>query len=103
VSAKSDDYSTYYIFWILFVSTGAGVIVVTSIGSLKDMLHFTMIAAFLMTPVFAWLNYRVLNSTELNSTFRVTYGLNLLTKLGFIYLVGFCLLFVMWLVLGQPS
>ncbi|OIN27456.1 hypothetical protein AWH66_2012220 [Vibrio barjaei] len=103
VSAKSDDYSTYYIFWILFVSTGAGVIVVTSIGSLKDMLHFTMIAAFLMTPVFAWLNYRVLNSTELNSTFRVTYGLNLLTKLGFIYLVGFCLLFVMWLVVGQPS
>lgn len=59
-------------------------------NAVGPMLKFAMIASFVSTPVFAWLNL----SLVLKGEHRVTGGLLWLSILGLIYLSAFTLLFI---------
>ena len=57
------------------------------------MLTFAMTLAFVTTPVFAWLNFKLVRSEE-----SIKHGplLRSLSWLGLLYLVGFAATFVIW-------
>ena len=59
-------------------------------NAVGPMLKFAMIASFVSTPVFAWLNL----SLVLKGEHRVKGGLLWLSILGLIYLSAFTLLFI---------
>lgn len=59
-------------------------------NAVGPMLKFAMIASFVSTPVFAWLNL----SLVLKGEHRVKGGLLWLSIIGLIYLTGFTLLFI---------
>ncbi|EGV36886.1 NRAMP family divalent metal transporter [Neisseria weaveri] len=61
-------------------------------SALGEMLKFAMISAFLTAPVFAWLNYRLVKNSDKHA---VSGGMNFLAMLGFVYLVGFAIVFVL--------
>ena len=60
------------------------------------MLRFAMIASFLTTPFFAYLNYILVNNKE----HRIAKWLNVLSIVGLIYLFGFALFFLYAMITG---
>jgi len=79
--------------WLLLQAASGMVLILFFKAALAPMLTFAMTLAFLTTPVFAWLNFRLIKSTDgivLNPM------LTLLTWLGLIYLVGFAAAFLIW-------
>ena len=59
-------------------------------NAVGPMLTFAMIASFVTTPIFAWLNL----SLVLKGQHKVTGGLLWLSVVGLIYLSAFTLLFI---------
>lgn len=75
----------------LILQAGAGMAVILFFKSnLKEMLTFAMTLAFLTTPVFAWLNMRLVKQANIN---QPTW-LKALSWLGMAYLISFSLGFV---------
>ncbi|TMO49240.1 NRAMP family divalent metal transporter [Pseudoalteromonas ruthenica] len=75
----------------LILQAGAGMAVILFFKSnLKEMLTFAMTLAFLTTPVFAWLNMRLVKQANIN---QPTW-LKILSWLGMAYLISFSLGFV---------
>lgn len=75
----------------LILQAGAGMAVILFFKSnLKEMLTFAMTLAFLTTPVFAWLNMRLVKQAKIN---QPTW-LKALSWLGMAYLISFSLGFV---------
>ncbi|MCS4534093.1 NRAMP family divalent metal transporter [Neisseria montereyensis] len=76
--------------WITFAAIAALCIILFFQGAVMPMLKFAMIASFVSTPVFAWLNLTLVR----NSNYGLKRWLMVLGWLGLIYLSGFTLLFL---------
>ena len=82
--------------WMTLTSAIALVIVFFFSGNVAIMLRFAMIASFLTTPFFAYLNYILVNNKE----HRIAKWLNVLSIVGLIYLFGFALFFLYAMITG---
>ncbi|CAM3785578.1 NRAMP family divalent metal transporter [Parendozoicomonas haliclonae] len=80
----------------LAISAAAITLVTQFPGSMLAMLEFAMIAAFLTTPVFALLNYRLMNASHVPEEHKPGRALTLLSQAGLIFLFGFAALFIWW-------
>lgn len=65
-------------------------------GALLPLLEFVMILAFMTTVVFAWLNYRLMTSTQLPEAHRYGIKMKGLSWIGLSYLLIFAVLFIYW-------
>ena len=65
-------------------------------GALLPLLEFVMILAFMTTVVFAWLNYRLMTSSQLPEADRYGTKMKCLSWIGLIYLLIFAVLFIYW-------
>jgi len=79
--------------WLLVQSLAGMIIVLFFKSALAPMLTFAMTLAFITTPVFAWLNFRLVKSEPSIQHGKFLQGL---TWLGMLYLVGFALAFLIW-------
>ena len=80
--------------WMTLTAVIGLVIVYLFAGNVATMLRFAMIASFITTPFFAYLNYSLVNNKE----HQVKPRLKMLSIIGLIYLFGFTLLFIIaWL------
>ncbi|MBM7635880.1 NRAMP family divalent metal transporter [Streptococcus saliviloxodontae] len=80
--------------WMTLTSVLGLVIVYAFAGQVATMLRFAMIASFITTPFFAYLNYSLVN----NDKHQVTGWLKWLSIIGLTYLFGFAIFFVVaWL------
>jgi len=79
--------------WLLIQSLAGMTVVLFFKSSLAPMLTFAMTLAFITTPVFAWLNFRLVRSEP-----SIKHGpvLRTLTWIGMLYLVGFAVAFIIW-------
>jgi Mn2+/Fe2+ NRAMP family transporter len=81
-------------YWLL-VQAGCGMALILFFKSaLAPMLTFAMTLAFLTTPVFAWLNYSLMQGTN---GIALSLPLKLLSWIGLCYLTGFALLFLVFI------
>lgn len=65
-------------------------------SALLAMLGFAMTLAFVTTPVFAWLNHRLVARSQLHEDAAPSKWVTAISYLGLIYLFGFLLVFVWW-------
>ena len=65
-------------------------------SALLAMLGFAMTLAFITTPLFAWLNHRLVKTSLLDETLKGGRWLTALSYLGLAYLFGFLGVFVWW-------
>lgn len=65
-------------------------------SALLAMLGFAMTLAFVTTPVFAWLNHRLVARSQLHKDAAPSKWVTAISYLGLIYLFGFLLVFVWW-------
>ncbi|MCS4487631.1 NRAMP family divalent metal transporter [Streptococcus sciuri] len=82
--------------WMTATSAIAIIIIFFFSGNVATMLRFAMIASFLTTPFFAYLNYILVNNKE----HRIAKWLNILSIVGLIYLFGFALFFLYAMLTG---
>lgn len=76
--------------WIILTSLAGMLVILAFATALGPMLKFAMIASFVTTPVFAWLNLSLVRSGE----HKVQSGLMWLAWIGLFYLSAFALLFL---------
>lgn len=96
LKGSSEVPNTVFVSWLLAVSVISFIIVLFFKSALIPMLSFAMTLAFTTTPMFAWLNYKLVKQAELDQAFQGGRTLSLLTYAGLIYLFGFLLVFVAW-------
>ena len=82
---------------LILVVTGLALTMVLMFpGTMFSMLNFAMVAAFLTTPIFGWLNYRLITSEQVPEQYRPGKVLNLWAQLGMVFLFGFAGFFIWW-------
>ncbi len=80
--------------WTTATSAIGLIIVYLFSGNVATMLRFAMIASFITTPIFALLNYNLVNTKE----HKIQPWLKVLSIVGLVYLFGFAVFFVVaWL------
>lgn len=77
------------IFWISWSMCGGLILITVFTGQLGNMLKFAMTSAFVSAPIFAWLNYSLVNSEQ-----KLSVGIKALSIIGLIFLTGFALLYI---------
>lgn len=79
--------------WMVFTSIIGIIIVLLFAGDVATLMRFVMIASFLTTPVYAYLNYSLVNNKE----HKLSVWLNWLSIFGLIYLAGFAIFFLVYI------
>lgn len=82
--------------WMLSISACAMVVILFFVSSLMVMLNFAMVLAFMTTPIFALLNYKLVNGSNLPVGLALTKKMKVLSWFGLTYLFGFLVLFIWW-------
>ena len=77
------------LFWTTYTVLGGFIVITFFKGQLGSMLKFAMISAFLLAPVFGWLNYSLIKSQKKLSTAMTIYSIS-----GLVFLVATALLFI---------
>lgn len=77
------------LFWTSYAVLGGFIVITFFKGQLGSMLKFAMISAFVLAPVFGWLNYSLIKSQKQLST-----GMTLYSISGLIFLAAVALLFM---------
>lgn len=85
-----------FTYWLLVVAVISFTIVLFFKSALLAMLGFAMTLAFVTTPIFAWLNYRLVNRSDIAEELKGGVILHWLSRLGMVYLFGFLLIFMLW-------
>jgi Mn2+/Fe2+ NRAMP family transporter len=88
---KSDK--TVYTLWLFFLSITSVLIVWLFTSGLKTLMDFATVISFLAAPVFAFINYRVVISKHFPKEAQPKTWLRILSWMGIIFLVGFCILY----------
>ncbi|EMB65074.1 putative integral membrane protein [Streptococcus mutans 3SN1] len=79
--------------WMVFTSIIGIIIVLLFAGDVATLMRFAMIASFLTTPVYAYLNCSLVNNKE----HKLSVWLNWLSIFGLIYLAGFAIFFLVYI------
>ncbi|MGF1717613.1 divalent metal cation transporter [Photobacterium chitinilyticum] len=93
---KPLDQCSYHNTWMVIVSAAAMGIIVFFSSALMPLLNFAMVLAFMTTPVFALLNYRLVAKTALPKALQWSRTMKMLSWAGLTYLFGFLAVFIWW-------
>ncbi|WP_235594794.1 NRAMP family divalent metal transporter [Paraglaciecola hydrolytica] len=85
-----------FVRWLLFVAIASFSIVLFFNSALLAMLGFAMTLAFITTPMFAWLNHKLVYNTQMQEEVQGGVALKILSYMGLVYLFGFLILFIVW-------
>ncbi len=81
-------------FFMIIYSCLAILILVFFFDNFKILLDFVAGIAFLVAPIYAFVNYKVVTSKEIKPEFRPKLWLKILSLLGFLFLTGFLSIFL---------
>ena len=93
---KQDVSDSVFAVWLLLVAAASFAMVLFFQSALLAMLGFAMTLAFMTTPVFAWLNYRLVNRHDIPESLRGGPVVLWLSRAGLVYLFGFLIVFIIW-------
>ncbi|QUJ70372.1 divalent metal cation transporter (plasmid) [Photobacterium sp. GJ3] len=96
IQKKTLGQTSYVNGWMILVSLCAMGIILFFTSALMPMMDFAMVLAFMTTPIFAYLNYRLVTRTELPDDLQFSSGMKWLSWAGLIYLYGFLVAFIWW-------
>ena len=92
-AAKKYSSKLYWV-WVLFLSAVALLIIGLFTSSMKSLLDFATVISFLAAPFFAYINFKVVKSDFLPKEYHPAKWLTILSWTGLIFLLGFCVLFI---------
>ncbi|MBU2976917.1 divalent metal cation transporter [Alteromonas sp. C1M14] len=93
---KSDTPGSVFMVTLCAVAAVSFIIVLFFKSALLAMLGFAMTLAFTTTPIFAWLNHKLVNRLKQTNQIHSGKWLTVVSYLGLLYLFGFLFLFIIW-------
>lgn len=85
-----------YIFWTIFLSIAAVIIIGLFTKNMVALLEFATILSFLAAPVFAIFNFKIVTSNTFPEDLKPKKWLKLLSWAGIIFLIGFSILYLVF-------
>lgn len=85
---------TTYTTWLLITAAGGLLAVMCFLNQLKTLVDVATVVSFLVAPVVAYLNYKLVNSSNLSENSKPSKVLNLWAVAGMVFLMVFALLFM---------
>ena len=82
-----------YALFIFIVAVGGWVVISQFLNNLKSLVDLATTISFIIAPVAAYLNYRVIMSADINKAYAPPVWLNRLAIAGMIFLTGFTLVY----------
>jgi len=82
-----------YFFWIVITALGGYLVISQYLNNLKSLVDLATIASFIIAPVAAFLNYKVIFSKEVMKEFRPGKWLKNLAMAGLVFLIGFTIIY----------
>ncbi len=86
-------YKWNYTFWIILVSMGAFLVISRFLNNLKSLVDLATVLSFVIAPLAAYLNYKVIFSPEVPVDLRPPLWLKLLAAAGLVFLMVFTLIY----------
>jgi Mn2+/Fe2+ NRAMP family transporter len=90
----STKFRTLYVIFLLVISIGALVIIFQFENNLKELVDFATVLSFLIAPVIAIFNFRLVTGKFLNKDSQPSMLLKILSFAGIIFLSGFAIFFI---------
>lgn len=84
----------FYILFLLTLSIGSLIVIFTFEDNLKELVDFATVLSFVIAPVIAIFNYRLVTGKYLDKDTQPSLWLKILSFAGIAFLIGFALIFV---------
>ena len=91
---KEEKRTSFYNIVGIILSIGSILIIYQFLSSLKLLIDIATIASFIIAPVFAWLNFKVMKTPYFKEKAEFPKWLNYLSCFGIIFLSTFALIFI---------
>lgn len=91
---QQNNKKTYHIWAMILCCILAIFIINYFVNNFKDIVDIVCTLAFLFAPLFAYLNYRLVNDKEFPKEHKPKKWLRILSYIGFIYMIGFSILYL---------
>lgn len=84
----------FYIVFLLLLSSGSLIVIFQFGDNLKELVDFATVLSFVIAPVIAIFNYKLVTGKSLNKESQPSRSLKILSLAGIIFLIGFAIVFV---------
>ena len=88
-------FRTFYVFFLLLISTGSLLVIFQFGNNLKELVDFATVLSFVIAPIIAIFNFRLVTGKHLDENHHPSLGLKILSVSGIIFLIGFATIFAM--------
>ena len=86
-------FRTFYVIFLLVISTGSLVVVFQFGNNLKELVDFATVLSFVIAPIIAIFNFRLVTGKFLDKEHQPSVGLKIISMSGIIFLIGFAAIF----------
>lgn len=90
---RDKDFKYGFVWWIVVVSLGGYVVIAQFLNNLRSLVDLATILSFVVGPLAAFINYKVIFSEEVTAQFAPPKWLKGLAIAGMVYLAGFTLIY----------
>lgn len=84
----------FYIIFLLIIATGSLIVVLQFEDNLKELVDFATVLSFVIAPIIAVFNYKLVTGKHLEKKSQPTILLKILSLTGIVFLGGFALFFL---------
>ena len=85
----------YYITWIIILAVGTSLIFIFLLSEMGKLVQIATVLSFITAPIYAFLNYKLVNSDQVPKNLQPSKKLKFLSNLGLIFLTGFTLFYLL--------
>ena len=86
-------FRTFYVLFLIILSSGSFLIISQFQNNLKELVDFATVLSFVIAPVIAIFNYRLVTGKFLEKEHQPSIWLKILSMSGIIFLIGFAVVF----------
>ncbi len=86
---------SYYLHWLIILGLGTGAIFLFLLSEMGQLVQIATVLSFITSPLYAFLNYRLVLSKQMPREYRPKKKLKLLSLIGLLFLSGFTLFYLL--------
>jgi len=100
IFTKNEDkirtkFRTFYVLFLILISGGSIIVIFQFGNNLKELVDFATVLSFVIAPVIAIFNFRLVTGKFLDKEFQPSLLLKVLSIAGIVFLSGFAMVFLM--------
>ncbi|MFB5624088.1 MAG: NRAMP family divalent metal transporter [Nitrosopumilus sp.] len=88
-------FRTFYVVFLFLISAGSLVVIFQFGNNLKELVDFATVLSFMIAPVIAIFNFRLVTGKYLDNEHHPSLGLKILSISGIVFLIGFAIIFAL--------